>query len=220
AVTGDAPTGLSTSSLSGDVALQNASPFSIVGSYGRGIAATGVNAQIINQGDLEITGDVSTGILAMATMKGAAPGAALIDNAGDVTVTGTNSGGVYASSSFGPAGVIVGSGTTVTGGSGTGFGVGLNGASEAILKNRGTIQSMNDEAIFNGAGSGPLSIVNLGAVNGFVLLNDGEDDLDNQGEFTARGDSDFGSGIDSFVNNRTLRLADSGAVDHLALLGL
>src|SRR5262249_20161649 len=113
-----------------------------------------------------------------------------------------------------------GSGTTVTGGSGTGFGVGLNGASEAILKNRGTIQSMNDEAIFNGAGSGPLSIVNLGAVNGFVLLNDGEDDLDNQGEFTARGDSDFGSGIDSFVNNGTLRLADSGAVDHVAFLGL
>jgi outer membrane autotransporter protein len=79
---------------------------------------------------------------------------------------------------------------------------------------------MNDQAIFNGAGSGALSIVNLGAVNGFVILNDGEDDLDNQGEFTARGDSDFGTGLDSVLNNGTLRLADSGGADHVAFLGL
>ena len=219
-VTGGAPTGLAASSLSGDAAVQNAGAVTIVGDYARGIAATGVNAQITNGGAIQLAGDFSTGILAMATMRGAAPGTALIDSAGDVTVTGTNSAGLYASSSFGPARVIVGSGTTVTGGNGTGFGVGLNGASEAILKNRGTIQSMNDQAIFNGAGSGPLSIVNLGAVNGFVNLNDGEDDLDNQGEFTARGDSDFGTGLDSVLNNGTLRLADSGGADHVAFLGL
>jgi autotransporter-like protein/autochaperone domain-containing protein len=220
AVTGGAPTGLTASSLSGDAAVENAGPVSIVGDYGKGIAATGVNARITNGGAIQLAGDFSTGMLAMASMRGAAPGTALIDNAGDVTITGTNSAGLYASSSFGPARVIVGSGTTVTGGSGTGFGVGLNSASEAILVNRGTIQSINDEAIFNGAGSGPLSIVNLGTVNGFVLLNDGEDDLDNQGRFTARGDSDFGAGVDSFLNNGTLRVADSGGADHVTFLGL
>ena len=219
-VTGGAPTGLAASSLSGDAAVQNAGAVSIAGDYAKGIAATGVNAEITNGGAIQLAGDFSTGILSMATMRGAAPGTALIDSEGDVTVTGTNSAGLYASSSFGPARVIVGSGTTVTGGNGTGFGVGLNGASEAILNNRGTIQSMNDQAIFNGAGSGPLSIVNLGAVNGFVNLNDGEDDLDNQGVFTARGDSDFGTGLDSVLNNGTLRLADSGGADHVAFLGL
>ena len=187
------------------------------GSLATGITAAGVNAAIHSRGNITLDGSAAVGILASAA--GAAPGVAAVESAGDVTMTGDGASGLYARSLSGAAEITITSGT-VTGGSGDGFAAGLSAAAPARLENHGTLQALSGRAIANAAGGGPLSVANLGTVIGFVNLNDGEDDFDNRGRFEARGDSDFGTGIDAMVNSGTLRAGGAGGAEAVAFLGL
>jgi hypothetical protein len=194
--------GLAAVALAGDSEVASIGNVSVGGDHATGIAASGVNASAGSDGNVTVLGDFSTGILASANNSVA--GTAKLASAGNVTVTGLDSTGLYARSLYGAAQLTVTSGV-VTGG--TGGGVGIFARSSATIENHGTIRSVNDRAIFNGSGSGPLTVDNFGTVIGFVDLNDGADDFNNHGQFLARGDSDFGVGRDSFTNAGTLQLA-------------
>jgi fibronectin-binding autotransporter adhesin len=201
--------GLAAVALAGDSEVASVGNVLVAGDHVTGIAASGVNAGARSEGNVTVLGDFSIGVLASASNSaaGTGAGAAKLASAGDVAATGVDSTGLYARSLSGAAEITVSSGV-VTGGSGSGAGVDVFAASGATIENHGTIRSVNDRAIFNGTGSGPLAVDNFGTVIGFVDLNDGADDFNNRGQFLARGDSDFGAGRDSFTNAGTLRLAD------------
>jgi hypothetical protein len=214
--------GIAVGSAGADAAVVSEGDIRILGQYGRGIVVNGVNARADSSGNLGLDGNGAVGILASADVQSAAsdPGMARITSAGIVTMTGADAVALRAQSLFGDAEIIIADGT-VTGGSGQGgAGVELSAARAARLENRGTIRSLNSRAIVNDPGSGPATIDNLNTIIGSISLDDGTDSLVNRGWFEARGDSDFGSGIDAMVNSGTLHVSDSGGADQVTILGL
>ena len=216
-VAGEGADGIAVASQAGNVAVTSGGNIAVRGSLATGISAAGVNAGIHSRGDITLDGSAAVGIMASAT--GPVAGVAAVESARDVTMTGVGATGLYARSLLGAAGITITSGT-VTGGSGDGFAVGLAAAAQGTIENRGTLQALSGRAIVNADGGGPLTVANLGTVIGFVNLNDGEDDFDNRGRFAARGNSDFGTGLDAMVNSGTLRVGDANGTEDAAFLGL
>lgn len=87
------------------------------------------------------------------------------------------------------------------------------------VTNAGTLNSGTGYAVLANQGSTTLS--NSGVINGGVKLAEGDDTITNTGTFNADRDSDFGGGLDRFVNSGTLRVrAGATAPGAVSLLGL
>jgi outer membrane autotransporter protein len=194
----------------GDVNIVNDAPLTA--------GADGIVARSNNTGAVSVVnrGDMAVGQrgIAATTLNGD------ISIKNDGNIVSRDSSAIDATAA-GPGSLTIYNSGDVTGGSGQGgAGVELFAAGAARLENHGIIQSLNDRAIVNDPGSGPATIDNRNMIIGSVSLDDGEDNLANPGWFEARGDSDFGSGIDEMVNSGTLHVSDSGGADQVTIFGL
>jgi outer membrane autotransporter protein len=182
----------------GDISVTVTGLITTEGEDGRGVEATSDTGAIT----VAVT-DVSTsGASANGAHAASSSGDVLVEVAGTITATGDGSTGVFASSDSGVATVTTGPAAHIEAADNA---VTLETVSGSLaVNNAGTLESGAGFAIM--AIGGATSVDSSGIINGRVQLSAFDDVLSNSGSFNADADSDFGDGIDSFVNNGIVRV--------------
>jgi len=174
------------------------------------LAGTGA-VTVTSIGNIAIAGDTSGGIV------GSGHGAVTLTSAGNIATAGNNAFGIVGYTDHGPIAITIKSGI-VSGGSGSGFGVGFTGGTSNTLTNMGTVMALSGLAITGDTGNNTVN--NLGTVIGNVTLGTGTNAFNNMagGFFNPGTTVDLGAG-NLLTNAGTLSPGGAGSIQTTALSG-
>ncbi|ODA66240.1 Autotransporter beta-domain protein [Methyloligella halotolerans] len=185
------------------------------GAYGIYAFAKGGPIAILQNGDITTRGQFADGIHADTD------GSIVILVNGDVTVSGAGADAIDVGHGYGVGDslVIVGPGSTVTGGAGSGDGIDFDGGRLNYVANFGTITTLGENAI-EGEGTGAEIVYNFGVITGNVDLGPGANRFENfsGGVFNSGANVFIGSG-NLLRNAGTLSPGGSGSIRTTALTG-
>jgi uncharacterized protein with beta-barrel porin domain len=205
--------GIRAQSSDGAVTVSSTGNITTVGAQAYGIAAGGGNGAVTvnSTGNITTAGSGAHGIFATSFAS-----AVTVTSTGNITATGNGAFGIYAVGSNAPIAVTIKSGT-VSGGTGTGGGVGLAAGSNNTLTNMGTITALSGVAIIGNTTNNTVN--NFGTVIGNVLLAVGSNAINNMagGVFNAGATVNLGTG--TLTNAGTFSPGGAGVIQTTALSG-
>jgi hypothetical protein len=155
-----------------------------------GAGATGIFAETAGAGVVTVTstGNITTKGTGANGIAAESNGAVTVTSTGNITTAGANANGIVgssasSSSSFGPGSgpggpisITIKSGT-VSGGTGTGAGIDIQGGTTNTLTNRGTVMALSGLAIEGDTGLNTVN--NFGTVTGNVILGSNSNAFNN-----------------------------------------
>jgi hypothetical protein len=169
----------------GPVTVTSTGNITTAGNGAVGIQANGSGngaVTVTSTGNIATAGAGATGIVAESN------GAVTVTSTGNITTAGANANGIVgssasSSSSFGPGSgpggpisITIKSGT-VSGGTGTGAGIDIQGGTTNTLTNRGTVMALSGLAIEGDTGLNTVN--NFGTVTGNVILGSNSNAFNN-----------------------------------------
>jgi uncharacterized protein with beta-barrel porin domain len=208
---GNQAVGIYAAGTSGAVTVTSIGNITTTGNYTNGIYATSAAAvTVTSTGNISIAGGGAVGILAVGA-------GVTVTSTGNITTAGNNSFGIFAHSTGGPITVTIDSGT-VSGGTGTGAGIDLEGGSTNTLTNFGTVTALSGLAIKGNTGNNTVN--NFGTVIGNVILGSGTNAFNNMasGFFDSGTTVNLGAG-NALTNAGTLSPGGAGVIQTTALTG-
>jgi uncharacterized protein with beta-barrel porin domain len=206
--------GIRALSTDGTVTVTSTGNITTVGAQAYGIAAGGGNGAVTvnSTGNITTAGAGAHGIFATSFAS-----TVTVTSTGNISATGNGAFGIYAVGSNAPISVTVQSGT-VSGGTGTGGGVGLAGGTTNTLTNMGTVMALSGVAIVGNTGNNTVN--NFGTVIGNVTLGTGTNAFNNMagGVFNAGATVQLGAG-NTLNNAGTFSPGGAGVIQTTALTG-
>jgi hypothetical protein len=193
-------------------------------SFAGSVGGAGNAAQVMvrHTGNITTLGSGAHGLFAQSAAGSGTAGGVNVTLDGSIDVHGKNANGIHAQSG-GQAGngnitLLIETGGSVRGGTGSGVGARLQGGADNLLTNRGSISALSGNAITSDMGND--SIVNHGVVTGSVRLGGGFNAFWNESSGVFNTGDEVTLGVTNTLTNLgVLAPGGQGALLHTSLSG-